>query len=174
MNRDDFFYLGKILKTTGSKGHLLVFLDVDDPSRYKKLETVFIGIENDRIPFAISELELKHRNTARILFEDIHSDEEARICVGRELYLPSSMLPLLKGKKFYFHEIKGFTVIDKKHGKIGMVISVLDMPQQALMQIRHGEKEILIPVIDEILVSVDRKKKEIRIQAPEGLIEIYL
>ena len=174
MNRDDFFYLGKILKTNGSDGHLLVFLDVDDPRRYKSLETVFIGIETDRIPFAVKEIELKHKNTARILFEDVHSDLEARIYVGRELYLPLSMLPPLKGKKFYFHEITGFTVIDKIHGNIGTIASVLDMPQQSLMQIRHGSKEILVPLIDEVLVRVDREKKEIHIRAPEGLIEIYL
>lgn len=174
MDKDDFFYLGKVLKTNGSDGHLLIFLDVDQPSRYKKLETVFIGIENDRIPFAVSEIEMKHRNTARILLEDVHSDEEARIFAGRELYLPLSMLPPLRGKKFYFHEIKGFTVIDKKHGNIGTLASVLDMPQQSLMQIMHGSKEILVPLNDEVLVKVDRIKKELVIQAPEGLIGIYL
>ena len=174
MNRDDFFYLGKILKTNGSNGHLIVFLDVDDPVRYKNIETVFIGIENDRIPFAIREIELKHRNTARMLFEDIQSDEDAKIYVGRELYLPLSALLPLKGKRFYFHEITGFTVIDKNHGNIGTLASVLDMPRQSLMQIRHGSKEILVPLIDEVLVKVDREKKEIHIRAPEGLIEIYL
>jgi 16S rRNA processing protein RimM len=88
MVKDDFFYLGKILKTYGSKGHLLIFLDVDDPVRYEKMETVFIGIENDRIPFSIEELELKQKNSARIRFEDVRTADDAGIYVGRELYLP--------------------------------------------------------------------------------------
>ena len=174
MDKDDFFYLGKILKTNGRNGHLLVFLDVDDPVRYEKLETVFIGIENDRIPFAIEEIELKHKNTALIRFEDIQSNDDAQIYVGHELYLPVSMLPPLKGKKFYFHEIIGFTVIDKNHGNIGIISSIIDMPQQSLMQIRYGSKEILIPLADKLLLKVDRLKKELYIKAPEGLIEIYL
>jgi len=174
MSKDDFFYLGKILKTNGSKGHFLVFLDVDNPARYKKLETIFIGIDNDRIPFTVEEIELRQRNTARILLEDVHSDEDARIYVGREMYLPVSMLPPLKGKKFYFHEITGFRVIDQKHGFIGTINTILDMPQQPLMQVSHGKKEILIPLIDEVLVKIDRKKKEIQVKAPDGLIEIYL
>ena len=174
MVKDDFFYLGKILKTYGSKGHLLIFLDVDDPVRYEKIETVFIGIENDRIPLSIEELELKHKNSARIRFEDIRSADDAGIYVGRELYLPVGMLPPLKGKKFYYHEVIGFTVLDKTHGNIGIITSILDLPQQSLMQIRHGSKEILIPIVDKVLLKVDRSKKELHIQSPEGLIEIYI
>ncbi len=174
MVKDDFFYLGKILKTYGNKGHLLIFLDVDDPVRYEKIETVFIGIENDRIPLSIEELELKHKNSARIRFEDVRSADDAGIYVGRELYLPIGMLPPLKGKKFYYHEVIGFTVLDKNHGNIGIITSILDLPQQSLMQIRHGSREILIPIVDKVLLKVDRSKKELHIQAPEGLIEIYI
>jgi 16S rRNA processing protein RimM len=174
MNKDDFFYLGKILKTYGRKGHLLLYLDVDDPSRYRKVETLFIGIENDRIPFTLTELELHPKNQARIHFEDVNSTEDAEIFTGREIFLPASMLPKLKGKRFYFHEITGFSVIDQRFGNIGTVTSVLDLPQQALLQVRHGDREILIPVVDNIMKKIDRKMQEIHIIAPEGLIEIYL
>jgi 16S rRNA processing protein RimM len=174
MVKDDFFYLGKILKTYGSKGHLLIFLDVDDPVRYEKMETVFIGIENDRIPFSIEEFELKQKNSARIRFEDICTADDAGIFIGRELYLPVDMLPPLKGKRFYYHEVIGFTVFDKKYGNIGIITSILDLPQQSLMQIQHGSKEILIPIVDKVLLKVDRSKKELHIWAPEGLIEIYI
>jgi 16S rRNA processing protein RimM len=174
MDKDDFFYLGKILKTYGSKGHLLIFLDVDDPVRYKKLKTIFIGIENDRIPFGIEELELKQKNSARIRFEDVRNAEDAEIYVGRELYLPVSILPPLKGKKFYYHEVIGFTVFDKERGNIGTITSILDLPKQSLMQIQNGTREILIPLVDKVLLKVDRTKKEIHILAPEGLIDIYL
>jgi 16S rRNA processing protein RimM len=174
MDKDDFFYLGKILKTYGSQGHLLIFLDVDDPVRYKNMETVFIGIENDRIPFSIEELELKQKNSAKIRFEDVHNAGDAEIFTGRELYLPVSMLPPLKGKKFYYHEVIGFTVFDKKYGNIGTITSILDLPQQLLMQIQYGSREILIPLVDKVLLKVDRSKKELHILAPEGLIEIYI
>ena len=88
--------------------------------------------------------------------------------------LPVSLLPRLEGNKFYYHEITGFAVIDKNHGNIGLLKSVLDLPRQSLLQIQHGEKEILVPLTDEILLKVDREKKELQIDAPEGLIEIYL
>jgi len=40
MNKDDFYYLGKIAKPFGSKGQVVAYLDVDEPSQYKKLESV--------------------------------------------------------------------------------------------------------------------------------------
>ncbi len=174
MNQDDFFYLGKILKPIGGKGDLLIILDVDNPSKYQKLESVFIGIGHDRVPFFFKSITLRENNRAVIRFEDVNSTEEADIFRGKELFLPVSMLPQLKGKKFYFHEIKGFNVIDTAHGNIGIVQSVLDLPHQSLLQILFTGKEILIPMTDEVILKIDRRKKEIRIQAPEGLIEIYL
>lgn len=174
MNKDDFFYFGKILKTFGNKGQVIAYLEVDDPLRYKKLESVYIGIDDQRIPFFINHIEFKPKNQALIHFEDIHDASDAEMLAGREIYLPLSMLPPLKGKKFYYHEIAGFTVIDKAFGNIGILASVIEYPHQPVMQVMKGEKEILLPLTDEILIKVDRKKKELQVDAPEGLIEIYL
>jgi 16S rRNA processing protein RimM len=63
--------------------------------------------------------------------------------------------------------------MDKKHGHIGEVETVLDFPQQAILQIKKGEHEILIPVKDQFVLSVDRTSKTIQVNAPEGLIELY-
>jgi 16S rRNA processing protein RimM len=174
MNKDDFYYLGKILKTSGSKGHLLAFLDVDHPERYKKLESVYVAVDHERIPFFIRSVELKPKKQAILLLEDFLTADDAEVFIGRELYLPLSHLPALKGKQFYYHEVEGFAVIDEERGNIGILTSIMDLPQQSLLQIMNDKKEILIPMNDEVLQKVDRKKKEMHIRAPEGLIDIYL
>jgi 16S rRNA processing protein RimM len=174
MDREDFYCLGKILKPYGRKGHLLVFLDADEPGKYASLTTVFIGIENQRIPFFLESVELKPGGKAVFKFEDINSPEDAEPFPGLQLFLPLSSLPSLKGKKFYYHEVTGFTVSDENHGEIGILTSVIDMPRQALLQIKKGGTEILVPLTDEVLVRVDRKKRILYIRAPEGLIDLYL
>jgi len=174
MGNDDFYYLGKILKTHGNKGEVMVLFDVDDHSAYKKLESVYLDLYGERVPFFISSLELKHNRKAIVKFQDFDSIEDAESLQGLAMYLPMNTLPSLKGKKFYYHEVTGYQVIDKLHGPIGIVEDVLDLPHQALLQIRHGEKEILVPVVDEIIKKVDRRKKILEIEAPAGLIEIYL
>jgi 16S rRNA processing protein RimM len=174
MEREAFFYLGRILRSLGGKGLLVAYFDVDDPARYRDLDHVFIGIEHERIPYMIKSLELRPKKQAVIRFEDVNSASDAEPFIGCRLFLPSSFLPELKGKKFYYHEITGFDVTDERYGPVGKVESVIDLPLQALLQVRKEGREILIPLSDEILVKVDRRKKEIRVRTPEGLLEIYL
>lgn len=174
MDKDDYFYLGKILSTHGNKGQLLVFLDVDDPRKYQKLESVYVDIDHERIPFFISLIELKPNNKAIVTIEDVNSIDDAEPFCGRQLFLPASTLPKLTGNRFYYHEVIGFRVHDQQHGELGLIENILEMPNQSLFQIRHGEKEILVPITDDILVKVDRRNKTVRINAPAGLIELYL
>ena len=174
MKTDDFYYLGKILKTFGNKGQVLVHLDVDDPGSYRNLESVFIDVYGERIPFSVMEIEMKERNNAVLSFSDVHTSEEAGEFTGKRMYLPLASLPPLTGKKFYYHEVTGFKVTDIKAGDIGVVEAILDVHQQALFQIRFRDKEILIPVTDNIIQEVDRENRIITIEAPEGLIDIYL
>ncbi len=174
MNKDDFYYLGKILKTHGNKGQVMVHLDVDDPETYQKLESVYLDLHGERIPFFIAALELKHNRKAVVQFQDFNTLEDAESLQGLEMYLPITELPPLKGNRFYYHEIIGFQVVDQNHGNIGVIGDILELPHQSLFQVQHGEKEILIPIVDDIIQKVDRKKKVLMIEAPAGLIEIYL
>ena len=174
MPNNDFYYLGKILKTFGNNGQLMVHLDVDEPEKYQKLESVYLDVYGEWIPFFITKVELKTRNSAVFSFADVLSADEAEEYTGREMFLPMSTLPILSGQQFYFHEVEGFTVIDARYGNLGIVESILDLHQQALFQVRSGEKEILIPVVDQIIKEVDREKKILFIEAPEGLIDLYL
>jgi len=173
MTKDDCFMLGYISKTVGNKGELLFILDVDDPGRYKKLESVFVEINKQLVPFFITKIEMRG-NGAKVSFDGIDNTERAEELTRSSLYLPLSSLPPLKGKKFYFHEIAGYTAIDKIHGNIGKVEGVLDYPNQALLQIKKENIEILIPIKDEFIIGLNRETKTIELSTPEGLIDIYL
>ncbi|MCX6243116.1 MAG: ribosome maturation factor RimM [Bacteroidetes bacterium] len=174
MNKDDFYYLGKILKPFGNKGQVAAMLDVDEPARYMKLESVYLDLDPERVPFFIQSIEMSGARRVVIKFEDVDSIGDAEPYSGKEMYLLLSSLPPLKGKKFYYHEVMGFSVIDEHHGAIGTLTKVLELPRQPLLQIDNGGKEILVPLVDEVILKVDRKKKELHIRAPEGLIEFYL
>ncbi|MEZ5082696.1 MAG: ribosome maturation factor RimM [Bacteroidales bacterium] len=174
MEHKDFYFLGKIIKTSGYKGSLVFFFDVDDLPYYNDLEAVFIEVGGGLIPFAIKNLTLKTGNTAFVSLEDIETEEQALALVGCKLYLPDSFLPKLTGNKFYFHEVHGFHVVDNNHGKLGIIDKVYDHGAQALLSVKNKSKEILIPVADEIIQHVDHKKKIITVDLPEGFLEIYM
>ena len=174
MDKKDFYFLGKIAKTSGYKGNLMFFFDVDDITPYKDLEAVFIEVSNELIPFAIHFIQVKNNNSAYVRLEDVNSEEEASVLTGCALYLPVSFLPPLTGDKFYYHEVMGYEVIDQETGPIGIIESIIDQGPQDILSIRFKGKEILLPVSDDIILHVDRKQKKLMVNAPEGLIDIYL
>lgn len=174
MLKKDCFYLGKIVKKYSFKGELLIKLDTDEPEIYEDLESVFIDLRNNLVPFFIESSQFHKSELLRVKFEDVDTEEDADALIKCDLYLPLEFLPKLDDDKFYFHEIIGFTVDDVNFGKVGIVKSVNDSTAQALFEIDRDGIEILIPMNDAFIKKVDKKKKLIIVDTPEGLIDLYL
>jgi len=170
---NDYFYLGIITKTFGYKGQVVIYLDTDEPEKYKALEAVFVKEDDEVLPYIIEDFIYKGANQAIVQFADVDG-ETAKNLIKSELYLPLSFLPPLTGNKFYFHEVIGFEVIDKEKGNIGKCVDFLEASRQPIMQIDYNGKEILLPAVDEVFETVDRANRTISIVAPEGLIDIYV
>jgi len=175
MEKEGCYYLGKITRTNGNKGGVSAFLDVDNPQEYSNLDAVFLEIKKQLIPYFIAEITIHtSKNTALIYFEDVEDVDEAAALTNKDLYLPLASLPTLKGNKFYFHEVIDFLLLDKIFGEIGKIKQVLEYPNQALFQTFYKEKEVLVPINDLFIKHVDREKKEIHLELPEGLLDIYI
>jgi 16S rRNA processing protein RimM len=174
MRKEDCFYLGKVVSKYSFKGEVLVKLDTDEPEIYENMESVFVSLGNNLIPFFIDRCRLHKSNLLRIDFEEVKDEATADKIIGSELYLPLEMLPPLTGNKFYFHEVIGFSLMDEVHGNIGTIVSINDSASQELFEAEKDGKELLIPITDDIIKKVDREKKEIHVRTPEGLVELYL
>jgi len=173
MDKKDFYYLGKITKLFGYKGEVIFYFDVDDVTEYRNLDAVFIDVNGALIPFLIEKLRLHQGSTAVVRIQDVEDIEAAQRLINAELYLPLSTLPKLDGKKFYFHEIIGYTVVDAEAGVVGVVEEVNDQSAQALLVIKEGYREVLFPIVDELIDRLDRKEKKIYVRFPEGLLDLY-
>jgi 16S rRNA processing protein RimM len=174
MLKKDCFYLGKIAKKFSFKGEVLIYLDTDEPEMYEDLESVFVEFNKNLIPFFIENSSLHKNDFLRVRFEDISDEEAADGLIGREVFLPLKMLPKLEGNKFYFHEVIGFEIEDKRLGVFGKIVAINDSSAQPLFEVLNGEVEILIPMIDQFLVKIDRDNKKVIMDLPEGLVEMYL
>jgi 16S rRNA processing protein RimM len=174
MQKEECFYLGKVVSKYSFKGEVLVKIDTDEPEIYENMESVFVSIGNNLVPFFIDRCRLHKSTLLRIDFEEVKDESAADRILGAELYLPLTMLPKLSGNKFYFHEVIGFTLIDQVHGNIGIIQSINDSSSQVLFEAKKGDKELLIPITDEIIIKVDRETKTIHVTTPEGLVELYL
>lgn len=172
MKIEDCFYLGKILKPFSYKGEVVLFLDVDEPMDYSQLDGVYVSINKKLVLYTIKSIRINN-NKSTVRFDGVEYEDLERL-LGRELYLPLELLPPLEGNKFYFHEIIGFEVIDSEKGNIGKILGVYENAPQPLLSIDCEGKEILLPIIDEVILNVDRQAKQMSVKSPEGLIELYL
>lgn len=175
MTKDECYYLGKITRTNGHQGGLSIYLDVDNPQEYAGLDALFVDYRGSLIPYFIDKMQLHtSKNTAVVYLEDVDGIDMAQSLVNSLLYLPTASLPKLEGTKFYFHEVIGFNIIEKTFGLVGKCDHILDYPQQALFQVFHEKKEVLIPIKKDFILEVDREKKEILMELPLGLLDVYL
>ena len=173
MDKEKFFYLGKISETFGYKGQVIVITDSDHPDKYEKLEFVFVDIEHERVPFFITEFSLQYRNSITLKFEDIDSSDSAQKLLGCEVYIAKREMKGITADEAIPADLVGFKVTDVNSGFIGPINQILKLPQQLIMQILQDEKEILIPLNEDFIKKIDQKKKTILIDAPEGLIDFY-
>jgi len=174
MEVDACYLLGHVVKTHGLKGEVSLFLDVDDPEQYNKLDSVWLEDQGSTmVPYFVESLMIETKKvTAK--FEDIDDIASASNLVGKKLYLPLSTLPKLEGEAFYYHEINGYQVIDRALGALGVVAHIYEGTKQSLIGMTYQGKEVLIPVTKSILLGVDREKREISVSLPDGLLEIYM
>ncbi len=173
MQKEECFYFGKVIKTHGIKGEISIRIDADDPSKYQNITFILLDMMGKLIPFFIESMKI-NQNKAYVAIQDIHSVDRASELTGFEIYLPLNQLPKLKGNQFYFHEVIGYQVIDQAFGPIGKIERVLEYPNQAVFQIILNEKEILLPIQDEVILKLNRKTNTFEVKAPDGLIDLYL
>ncbi len=169
---DNYYELGNVVRTHGLKGELMLLLDVDDPTKYKKLESIFLEINGKLVPFFIQEIQIRNE-MATVQFEDINSIQVASDLIGKRTFLPITALPKLEKGQYYYHDLIGFQVFDGKT-PIGKVKEIITSSSNTLISTDHKGKEVLIPMDPQILLSVDLEKSEVHTQLPDGLLAVYL
>lgn len=172
MRKEDCYFLGKITRKHGLSGNLILKLDTDQPGFYNKLESIFIEINGLLVPFFIEKQSWQKADTKIILLRNT-TDILVEQCLGKSVYLPLSTLPPLKGKQFYYHEVLGFELYNQEQKSCGIIQHINDQTPQHCFILKHEGKEIIIPIIKDWILSVNREQKVIYMTLPEGLLEIF-
>jgi 16S rRNA processing protein RimM len=172
MDIDSCYQLGYVIKPHGLQGDVNIYIDADHPGTYKNLESVFILLDNQLVPFFISDFKISG-NKALLSLEESNDIDFANTLKGAGIYLPLELLPKLSDDQFYFHEIISYQVIDGKLGELGKVVNILSMGPQDIMTVDYRGTEILVPINDQTVYRVDKKKEWVYVNLPDGLLDIY-
>lgn len=169
---DECFQLGYIVKTHGLKGHVIAQLDCDDPYNYEKMESVLLEQSGVLIPFFITSIQIQG-NKAHMSIDGIDSPAKAQEITGSAIYLPLTQLPPLGKDGYYYHDLIGYSLYDKQN-LIGTITAIYQPSYQYIAAVSISEKEILIPLVDEFIVHVDKDQKSIQTDLPAGLVDVFL
>ncbi|MPR31992.1 ribosome maturation factor RimM [Salmonirosea aquatica] len=173
MTQADCYLLGYIVKTHGTKGQLVFHLDVDYPEDYEEMESVFIETKGELIPYFVELFNLQKQSRVIVQFEGVDTMEKAQALVGTSLFLPLDALDELEEGQFYYHEIQGYEILDQKLGSLGTVREVYSVATQNLIAFDYQGAEVLIPITDGIVLEADRTNRQLHVELPDGLLEVY-
>jgi 16S rRNA processing protein RimM len=159
---------GRISKTFGNKGQVIVILETDD--KLTSDEPVFLIIDGKPVPFFVKTAEEKSYREWLIEFEDVDNPAIARRLCGLDVALLHLSLNSDEQEDDSF--LHGYTVNDIHKGVLGKVYEIMKLPMHDLLVIRQEQRELLIPLSDAIIVKIYPRKKQIDINAPDGLLEL--
>lgn len=173
IRQEEVYKIGKIGKPHGVKGELTLFFD-DDVFDRVEAEYLVLNIDGILVPFYMDEWRFKTGETALIKFCDINTKEEASELTGCEVFFPKHLSD--RGEdELTWDEIKGFSIIDENNGDsyIGRVTDIDTATVNTLLEVEtKAGNTVLIPANENIIVEVDSKEKLIKVNLPEGLIDL--
>lgn len=173
MKKEDCYFLGKITRRHGLQGNVFLKLDTDQPEMYNKLDSIFIEINGLLVPFFVAKQSWSKGDTLIISYKN---STEALVdqTIGRDVFMPLSTLPKLSGNKFYYHEVIGFEIREEDGKTCGNIVSINDQTAQHYFILDLAGKEIIIPIIKDWILELNREEKYLKMQLPEGLMDVFL
>lgn len=169
--------VGKISKTFGTEGELIINLFDTFPDNYNTKEPLFVFIDNLAVPFFADSFKLKGRSSAVVTFADIDSARRAEELIGKTIHLESAetpgdyVEPASEGA-VYLEDIAGFAAtVDGIGG--GLVEEFID-GKNPLFRLSLNGREVLIPAVDEFITELDTDARTISFELPVGLLDMYL
>jgi 16S rRNA processing protein RimM len=170
---DDLIVVARVARTRGLRGEVVADLLTDFPGRFEALESVTaIAPDGSRRSLQIEE-HWFHGNRIVFKFADYDSIEEAKELAGFQLAVPVSDRMELPKDQFYEWELAGCRVETIQGKSIGVVREVMRTGGVEILVVADDAGgEFLIPMAREICVEIDVGKKLIRVDPPEGLLEL--
>ncbi|HEY2726118.1 MAG TPA: ribosome maturation factor RimM [Parafilimonas sp.] len=168
-----YIHIGKLAATHGLKGELILKHSLGKQTDFKNAEAIFIEkIKDEYLPYFHEKSILKNSEETIVKLEGIDTKEAAAKLLQKKVWLTKKDFENLVSKTAPVNLID-FIVFNNKE-KLGIIESVIEQPQQILLQITINNKEVLIPINESTLKKIDHKKKEVHVSLPDGLLEIYL
>lgn len=163
--------LGQIIKTIGFEGAVLVKLQKQFIDNIPDCESVFLEVDGRPVPFFISWSEYQGADVLKLTFIGYGSLKKVEEFRGCRVFLSDNSQA--SDTETDFDLLKNFTLVNQDNEAVGRIAEIKDNAGQLLLTIiTDSGGEILIPLHESLIISIDKRRKRIRMDLPEGLTGI--
>ena len=169
----EYFKIGKLVAVHGLAGEFLLKHELGKKTSLKGLQAIFVEEKkNSFLPWFIESTKIKSKEETYLKLEGINTREAAIKLIQKEIWVPE-----VDFKKFTAKtapaSLLGYTIVNNNE-PLGEILELIEQPHQLLCRLEIQGKEVLIPLHQESLQKINHKKKEVLVELPDGLLEIYL
>ena len=162
---EDFIPCGRLGKTRGNEGHLKAYFE-ETFSPPEKGDFIFLSLNGLPVPFQVEDTEEKGDFILR--FHDLDTPQKAAVLVNAEIL--QARKHDAGSEENATQEFEGFSLWDHKV-QIGVITEVREYPGQWMLIVNDATRgELLIPLVEDWIQSIDLKSKELHMTLPKGLL----
>lgn len=168
----DLLEVGKIVNTHGLRGEVKVVTWTDYPEVFEDIEYVYIKRKDDYERLDVKGIKYQKGNII-VKFAQIQDINEAERYKNQVLYAEREILGELPEGVYYIADLIGLEVVDEDGRRIGTISDVINTGSNDIYEVkREGKKNLLLPVIDEVVLNIDLDSKRVTVHLMEGLEDL--
>ncbi len=172
MQKEAYFYVGKIVRKYSFKGEVIIKIDRDTPEIITELESVLVAMGDNLVPFFMEKNSWQKPLQLRVKFEDVNSESDADSLINRDVFLPKELLPKKSGTEFYKAEVISFKVEDIQYGYVGIIKGVNEKTPQTLLEVIDESGRLVLIPSDAFIKRIDYDNQIVFVETPEGLLDL--
>ena len=163
----EFICIGKLHRTHGINGDMVLDPMTDFPERIRRGRVVYLG--NDHIPLTIARVREKLPYLL-VGFKELSDETQAAAYRNTFVYVKTSDLPELPEGEYYFHQLIGLEALDPEGKHIGVLAEILETGANDVYVIRKDDgSEELVPDVPQYILQIDVPNHSIKINFPEWI-----
>ena len=169
---EEYFHLGKVLKSHSTGGQLRLMTEDHLKSYIVKDSFLFFDLDGSKVPFRVISAEDGAHFV--VALDGIDNKQESDKLSGVSIWIP---LHLVKSRhqqspRNLRDKWNEYRIVEEKTNQVYDVVRVEEFPQQLMAVINVDQKEVLVPLSEQLITNIDKKEKTITMIFPEGLLEL--
>ena len=164
--------IGKIQATQGIRGQLRVIPFAGDASSISELESVFVKSPTgvmEKFPVVSAKA---HGKRVILTLKPFDNINQVLHLVGREIYADRGALPELPSDEFYWSDLLGLQVETSDGEGLGELVDIIETGSNDVYVVKKDGREVLIPALEDVVLSVDLTAGRMTVALPEGLLDL--